>query len=238
MIFKVFYLLKINLKLFMLNSNNKSIAITIIVVIIVTLGLAFYFLRQQAITKSKSISLTSTSNIQNLSSENGTGNVNVNLSKISGNYSGNSKFLIDSLTFINSVFSLEKDLTFKLSSKDFDTRQWQNEDLKINGDYPTLSIFLTGKVYAQQDKTYNLEINDIFLEIYARGRVLDKLVSEQILTELASHGKPIDIPKASKENPLIVNSTLELAEQKVIIKSTEKTSTYFFFEGNNFLMLV
>ena len=211
-----------------MNENSRKLIIIVLVIIcFLTLGIGVYIVRVQS---SKAASESNTSGTSQASSKSKKPSlaVKVDLPAFAGNYAGTSKLISESLVLAGSNFTLNQDQTFAFEKKNYDSSLTQIESLKINGVYPIISIFISGKIDAKDDGTFDLVSDVLKFEFSVEGKILNKQASQELLSGLRNFG---EIPDVSKDEPYPVNVTIEFSPQKISVKSTLTSKTYIIFDG-------
>jgi hypothetical protein len=211
-----------------MNENSRKIIIIVLVIIcFLTVGIGVYIVRVQS-SKSGGDSSTSGTSQASSKSKKPSLAVKVDLPAFAGNYAGTSKIISESLVLAGSNFTLNQDQSFAFEKKNYDSSLTQIESLKINGVYPLVSVFISGKIEAKDDGTFDLIADVLKFEFSVEGKILNKQASQELLSGLRAFG---EIPEVSKDDPYAVNVTLEFSPQKIAIKSTLISKTYIIFDG-------
>ncbi|MEI6729292.1 MAG: hypothetical protein WCK98_06650 [bacterium] len=211
-----------------MNENSRKLIIIVLVIIcFLTLGIGVYIVRVQS-SKAGSDSSTSVTSQTSSKSKKPALGVKLDLPSFAGNYAGTSKLISESLVLLGSNFTLNQDQTFAFEKRNYDSTLTQIESLKINGVYPLVSVFISGKVEAKDDGSFDLVADVLKFEFNVEGKILNKQASQELLSGLREFG---EIPDVSKDNPYNVNVTLEFSPQKISVKSTLTSKTYIIFDG-------
>lgn len=211
-----------------MNENSRRLIIIILIIIcFLTAGIGIYIVRAQSTKANSSSSSIQTTEASSKSKKPSLA-VKVDLPAFAGNYAGTAKLISESLVLSGSTFSLNKDQTFVFEKRNYDSAQTQIESLKINGVYPLVSVFISGKIESKDDGAFDLVADVLKFEFTVDGKLLNKQASSELLSGLRNFG---EIPEVSKDLPYPVNVNLEFSPQKISVKSTLESKTYIIFDG-------
>jgi hypothetical protein len=154
----------------------------------------------------------------------------ISVMSLNGDYKGTKSSLYKpDLQFSKSLFTISNDTNFSFSGEGLDLSLLGNPLLRIEGQYPSVNMTITGSILMNTDKIAQLTITKVQTEFRISNQPLDTSNTQRLINIFQTSG--ITLPNPSKAVPLYRQGTFIPAENKLSLESTPESTFKFKFVG-------